>query len=182
MFAYRCMHLTVAMSIEAVASSMIKMLLFRTNALARQNSCRWPWLKFSPPSVTIASTRGEKTRSSKRNEKNFATHNSDEPVSQSKCDLTFIKSNFFYGMGEAQCVLKRSHVEECHQATLSDQPTLMFYELITPHSNKLLYTDYDYNLCGNSTLGYTSIALNDRMYQHVGVMKVYKATLFKLSF
>lgn len=47
--------LTVAMSIDAVASSMMKMLVFRTKALARQNSCLWPWLKFSPPSVTIAS-------------------------------------------------------------------------------------------------------------------------------
>lgn len=47
--------LTVAMSIDAVASSMMKMLVFLTKALARQNSCLWPWLKFSPPSVTIAS-------------------------------------------------------------------------------------------------------------------------------
>jgi len=43
------------MSIDAVASSMMKILVFRTKALARQNSCLWPWLKFSPPSVTIAS-------------------------------------------------------------------------------------------------------------------------------
>lgn len=31
--------LTVAMSMEAVASSMMRMLLFLTKALARQNSC-----------------------------------------------------------------------------------------------------------------------------------------------
>lgn len=43
------------MSIDAVASSMMKMLVFLTKALARQKSCLWPWLKFSPPSVTIAS-------------------------------------------------------------------------------------------------------------------------------
>jgi len=48
-------RLTVAMSIDAVASSMMKMLVFLTKALAKQNSCLWPWLKFSPPSVTIAS-------------------------------------------------------------------------------------------------------------------------------
>lgn len=47
--------LTVAMSMDAVASSMMKMLVFRTKALAKQKSCLWPWLKFSPPSVTIAS-------------------------------------------------------------------------------------------------------------------------------
>lgn len=46
---------TVAMSMEAVASSMMRMLLLRTKARARQKSCRWPTLKFSPPSVTIAS-------------------------------------------------------------------------------------------------------------------------------
>lgn len=46
---------TVAMSIDAVASSMMRMLLFRTNARAKQKSCRWPTLKFSPPSVTTAS-------------------------------------------------------------------------------------------------------------------------------
>lgn len=49
---------TVAMSIEAVASSIIRMLLLRTNARARQKSCLCPTLKFSPPSVTTAS--GEK--------------------------------------------------------------------------------------------------------------------------
>lgn len=48
-------RLTVAMSIEAVASSMMRMLDFLTKALARQKSCLWPWLKFSPPSVTVAS-------------------------------------------------------------------------------------------------------------------------------
>lgn len=47
--------LTVAMSIDAVASSMMRMLLLRTKARARQKSCRCPTLKFSPPSVTIAS-------------------------------------------------------------------------------------------------------------------------------
>lgn len=47
--------LTVAMSIEAVASSMMRILLLRTKALARQNSCLCPTLKFSPPSVTTAS-------------------------------------------------------------------------------------------------------------------------------
>lgn len=47
--------LTVAMSIDAVASSMMRMLLLRTKALARQKSCLWPTLKFSPPSVTTAS-------------------------------------------------------------------------------------------------------------------------------
>lgn len=47
--------LTVAMSIDAVASSMIRMLLLRTKARARQKSCLCPTLKFSPPSVTIAS-------------------------------------------------------------------------------------------------------------------------------
>lgn len=46
---------TVAMSMEAVASSIIRILLFRTNARARQNSWRCPWLKFSPPSVIMAS-------------------------------------------------------------------------------------------------------------------------------
>lgn len=46
---------TVAMSMEAVASSMMKMLVFLTKARARQNSCLWPWLKFSPPSVMMAS-------------------------------------------------------------------------------------------------------------------------------
>jgi hypothetical protein len=50
----RC-ELTVAMSMEAVASSMMSILLFRTKALARQNSCLCPTLKFSPPSVTVAS-------------------------------------------------------------------------------------------------------------------------------
>lgn len=50
----RC-ELTVAMSMEAVASSIMSMLLFRTKALARQNSCLCPTLKFSPPSVTVAS-------------------------------------------------------------------------------------------------------------------------------
>lgn len=48
---------TVAMSMDAVASSMIRMLLLRTKALARQKSCRWPTLKFSPPSVTTASVQ-----------------------------------------------------------------------------------------------------------------------------
>lgn len=43
------------MSMEAVASSMMRMLLFLTKARAKQKSCRWPWLKFSPPSVTMAS-------------------------------------------------------------------------------------------------------------------------------
>lgn len=43
------------MSIDAVASSMMKMLLFLTKALAKQKSCRCPTLKFSPPSVTTAS-------------------------------------------------------------------------------------------------------------------------------
>ncbi|TNN71174.1 hypothetical protein EYF80_018522 [Liparis tanakae] len=43
------------MSMEAVASSMMRMLLFLTKARARQKSCRWPRLKFSPPSVTTAS-------------------------------------------------------------------------------------------------------------------------------
>lgn len=47
--------LTVAISMDVVASSMMRMLLFLTKALARQNSCLWPWLKFSPPSVTMAS-------------------------------------------------------------------------------------------------------------------------------
>lgn len=47
--------LTVAMSIDAVASSMMRMLLLRTKALARQKSCLCPTLKFSPPSVTVAS-------------------------------------------------------------------------------------------------------------------------------
>lgn len=50
----RC-KLTVAMSMEAVASSMMSILLFRTKALAKQNSCLCPTLKFSPPSVTVAS-------------------------------------------------------------------------------------------------------------------------------
>lgn len=50
-----CPGPTVAMSIEAVASSMMKMLVFLTKARARQNSCLWPWLKFSPPSVMMAS-------------------------------------------------------------------------------------------------------------------------------
>lgn len=45
----------MAMSMEAVASSMMKMLVFLTKARARQNSCLWPWLKFSPPSVMMAS-------------------------------------------------------------------------------------------------------------------------------
>lgn len=40
---------------DAVASSIIKMLLLRTNARAKQKSCRCPTLKFSPPSVTMAS-------------------------------------------------------------------------------------------------------------------------------
>lgn len=53
--------LTVAMSMEAVASSMIRMLLLRTNARAKQNSCRCPWLKFSPPSVTMASKMKQKS-------------------------------------------------------------------------------------------------------------------------
>lgn len=48
---------TVAMSMEAVASSMMKMLVFLTKARARQNSCLWPWLKFSPPSVMMASEK-----------------------------------------------------------------------------------------------------------------------------
>ena len=43
------------MSIDAVASSMMRMLLFLTNALAKQKSCLCPTLKFSPPSVTTAS-------------------------------------------------------------------------------------------------------------------------------
>lgn len=43
------------MSMEAVASSMMKMLVFLTKARARQSSCLWPWLKFSPPSVMMAS-------------------------------------------------------------------------------------------------------------------------------
>lgn len=38
---------------------MIKMLVFLTKALARQNSCLWPWLKFSPPSVMMASGEAE---------------------------------------------------------------------------------------------------------------------------
>ncbi len=46
---------TVAMSIEAVASSIIRMLLLRTKARARQKSCLCPKLKFSPASVTTAS-------------------------------------------------------------------------------------------------------------------------------
>lgn len=50
-----CFFFTVAMSMDAVASSMMRMLLLRTKALARQKSCRWPTLKFSPPSVTTAS-------------------------------------------------------------------------------------------------------------------------------
>lgn len=45
----------MAMSMEAVASSIMKMLVFLTKARARQNSCLWPWLKFSPPSVMMAS-------------------------------------------------------------------------------------------------------------------------------
>lgn len=51
--------LTVAMSMDAVASSMMRMLLFLTKARARQKSCLWPWLKFSPPSVTMASEGGK---------------------------------------------------------------------------------------------------------------------------
>ena len=47
--------LTVAMSMDAVASSMMRILLFRTKARAKQKSCLWPWLKFSPPSVMQAS-------------------------------------------------------------------------------------------------------------------------------
>ena len=47
--------LTVSWSIEAVASSMISILVLRRNALAKQNSCRCPTLKFSPPSVTMES-------------------------------------------------------------------------------------------------------------------------------
>lgn len=54
--------LTVAMSMEAVASSMMRMLLLRTKALARQNSCLCPTLKFSPPSVTTASETQEEIR------------------------------------------------------------------------------------------------------------------------
>lgn len=50
-----CPAPTVAMSMEAVASSMMKMLVFLTKARAKQNSCLWPWLKFSPPSVMMAS-------------------------------------------------------------------------------------------------------------------------------
>lgn len=52
---------TVAMSMEAVASSIIRILLFRTNARARQNSWRCPWLKFSPPSVIMASETQDKS-------------------------------------------------------------------------------------------------------------------------
>lgn len=52
---WMCPGPTVAMSMEAVASSMMKMLVFLTKARARQNSCLWPWLKFSPPSVMMAS-------------------------------------------------------------------------------------------------------------------------------
>lgn len=37
-----CSGPTVAMSMEAVASSMMKMLVFLTKARARQNSCLWP--------------------------------------------------------------------------------------------------------------------------------------------
>lgn len=54
---HRLTSQTVAMSIDAVASSMMRMLLFLTKARAKQKSCRWPTLKFSPPSVTTASAR-----------------------------------------------------------------------------------------------------------------------------
>jgi hypothetical protein len=60
--------LTVAMSMEAVASSIMRILLFRTKALARQNSCLCPTLKFSPPSVTTASKMNEESGNSPRND------------------------------------------------------------------------------------------------------------------
>ena len=46
---------TVSMSIDAVASSMISIRDRLKNARAKQNNCRWPRLKFSPPSDTSES-------------------------------------------------------------------------------------------------------------------------------
>lgn len=46
------MILSVSGSIEAVASSIMRMRPFRSRALARHNNCRCPTDKFSPPSDT----------------------------------------------------------------------------------------------------------------------------------
>ena len=54
---YRKRHLTVSMSIDAVASSIMRIRDFLRKARAKQNNCRWPTLKFSPPSLTIESTK-----------------------------------------------------------------------------------------------------------------------------
>ena len=47
----------MSLSTEAVASSMTRMLDFLRNARAKQKSCRWPMLKFSPPPTTGESAR-----------------------------------------------------------------------------------------------------------------------------
>lgn len=47
---------SVSISIAAVASSRSKTLLWRIRARARHRSCRWPTLKFEPPSEITASS------------------------------------------------------------------------------------------------------------------------------
>lgn len=46
------MTASVALSIDAVASSRIKMRLRRRRARPKQSSCLWPMLQFDPPSTT----------------------------------------------------------------------------------------------------------------------------------
>lgn len=47
-----CRIMSVALSMEAVASSSTKTLLFLSKARPRQNSCRCPMLQFDPSSST----------------------------------------------------------------------------------------------------------------------------------
>jgi len=52
----RCTSASVSTSMLAVASSSTTTLQCRSNARAMQISWRWPWLQFSPPSATVASS------------------------------------------------------------------------------------------------------------------------------
>jgi hypothetical protein len=47
-----CRMASVAESMDAVASSRTRILFLRRRTRARQKSCRWPALQFSPSSLT----------------------------------------------------------------------------------------------------------------------------------